>query len=112
MRSFTGTELRNTAVRSTNLEWRWEKQPSPRLVRRVPVRTHLYKERYFLPNGSRWLFQYGADKDSRVPTILIFDMAAGRHIGESTIPQMAKIQRLVGQSMAPDLVAFVVQFQK
>jgi hypothetical protein len=111
MSSFTGTELRETAVRSTNLEWLWE-NTSPTIVRRVPVRTHLHKERYFVPDGSRWLFQYGAHKESRVPTIMIFDMVTGKHIGESMMPQMAKIHRIVGQSMAPDMVAFAMQFQK
>jgi hypothetical protein len=111
MSSFTGTELRETAVRSTNLEWLWE-NTSPTIVRRVPVWTHLHKERYFAPDGSRWLFQYGAHKESRVPTIMIFDMVTGKHIGDSTMPQMAKIHRIVGQSMAPDMVAFAMQFQK
>jgi hypothetical protein len=111
MSSFTGTELRETAVRSTNLEWRWE-NTSPTIVRRVPVRTQLHKERYFVPDGSRWLFQYGAHKELRVPIILIFDMVTGKHIGESRIPETVKIHRIVGQSMSPDMVAFAVQFQK
>ena len=111
MSSFTGTELRETAVKSINLEWKWE-NTSPTIVRRVPVRTPLHRERYFVPDGSRWLFQYGSHEELRVPTILIFDMVTGKHIGESRMPHMAKIHRIVGQSMAPDMVAFAIQFHK
>jgi len=111
MSSFTGTELRNTAVKSINLEWKWE-NTSPALARRIPVRTLLRNERYFVPSGSRWLFQYGVHKENLVPTVLIFDMATGRHIGEWKFPQPTQMQRIVGQSLTPELVAFAVQFKK
>lgn len=111
MKSFTGAELRSTAVKSINLEWIWENR-SPSVAKRIAVPTQLHKERYFVPSGSRWLFQYGTriSKESRIPTILVYDMITEQHIGESRIPVSDKIHRIVGQSLAPDMVVFAVQF--
>lgn len=81
-------------------------------MQRISIRTHLHKERYFVPTGSRWLFQYGAHMELRVPTLLVFDMVTKKHIGESRLPLSDKIYRIVGQSLAPDLVAFAIQFTR
>lgn len=107
MTSFSGQELRSAAVRSINLEWRWE-NPSPRLTKRTHVPILYSKEKYWVPSGTRWLFQYGADKQAQKLMLNVYDLVEERSVG--ALELKPRVIRIEGESLAPDRIIFMVHY--
>ncbi|PVG02108.1 hypothetical protein CPB86DRAFT_698397 [Serendipita vermifera] len=102
--TFSGKELRETAIKSTNLEWKWE-DPSPRLVRRVPIPILYRKERYFIPPGSRWLFQYGFKTSSdQTRWVSVYDLITETVVGSWCLEVTEGYPIFSGESVEPNLV--------
>lgn len=113
-----GAELRTAAVKSTNLEWKWEDM-RPKSKRRTAVPRPGWRHKSFVPNGSRWLFQYGIDKGTA--KLRILDMVGDafvQFVGYGSRILMDEYSfgtglappRIVGESLAPNQVVFAAQF--
>ncbi|CAG8742726.1 16839_t:CDS:2, partial [Acaulospora colombiana] len=101
--TFGGRELRETAIKSTNLEWKWE-DPSPRLVRRVPIPILYRKERYFIPPGSRWLFQCGhKSSNDQTRWLSVYDLITETVVGSWCLEVTEGYPIFSGESVEPNL---------
>jgi hypothetical protein len=104
----------NFDLTDNHLELKWENK-SPRLIRRIPLPFDDWASQTFLPNGSRWLFQYGMDGPKA--KVKIYDLVGNnfvyirdsntkKHFDAFPLPTDISIAQIVGESLSPTKVLF------
>lgn len=103
----TGKELRASAVNTLRCKWAW-RQTDVQSIRklRVPLlseREMSFERQFFIPPGTRWLFQYGHLMNTFKSEISVFDMLKGRNLGTYKLHHV--VLSAAGVSVSPNQVA-------